>query len=544
MKKNYLKWLAFILALAMLLSGCSGIDLESLSGLIGAQLATPFSEMEYTRPDMLQLQQKYDSCCKSAPTETDVDALLEKIWDFYNAYNSFYTNYNLSSIYYFKDMTDIYWEQEYNYCLAQTAQVDGWLDELFYTLADCPLREKLEESDSFEEGFFDSYVGDSIWDETFTDLMNRQSELEGQYYDLCAAAQEVDPYSEEFYDGYGAKMAQLFVELVALRQEIAAYAGYDDYPSFAYDFYHYRDYTPAQAQCYLEQIGQELVPLYTQAADQFVNNSSWNSCAPADTFAYVQGVAEAMGGTVKNAFQLMQTAQLYDITYSEKKYNISFEVYLTDYFVPYVFINPEGIQRDKLTFAHEFGHFCNDYVVSGITSSVDVAEVFSQGMEYLSLCYAEDAGDLEQSKMLDGLSIFVEQAAYALFEHEVYALEEEALTAENVQALYEKIGKAFGFDIWEWDSRDYVQVTHFYMAPMYIVSYVVSNDVAMQMYQLEKEESGKGLELYTKELSTMQPSLLAFVEEAQLVSPFDDGRIEQIRKTFETCLMGTNKAAA
>ena len=274
MKKVAFKWLALVLALALLLSGCTMPNLEDLAGLLGAKLATPFSEMEYTRPDMAKMESLLTDCCQSAPTEKKVDTLLDKIWAFYNAYNSFYTNYNLSSIHYFKDMTDIYWEQEYNYCLAQSAQVDAWLDELFYTLADCPLREELEASDSFGEGFFDSYVGESIWDETFTALMNRQAELEGQYYDLCAQAQEVDPYSEEFYSGYGAEMAQLFVDLVALRQEIAAYVGYEDYPSFAYDFYHYRDYTPAQAQAYLQEIGKTLVPLYCEIRKARVSSST------------------------------------------------------------------------------------------------------------------------------------------------------------------------------------------------------------------------------------------------------------------------------
>ena len=544
MKNVCLKIIALVLAMAVLLSGCSLLDFESLAGMIGAQMATPFSEMEYTRPDLLQLQKKYDKCCQSAPTANDVDALLDQIWDFYNGYNSFYTNYNLASIYYFKDMTDIYWEDEYNYCLSKTSQVDAWLDELFYTLADCPLREELEASDSFGEGFFDSYVGESVWDETFTELMNRQSELEGQYYELSAAAQTVDPYSEEFYSGCGAKMAQLFVDLVAVRQEIAEYAGYEDYLSFAYDFYHARDYSPADAQRYLEEIGRELVPLYRQVSGKFADSSIWNSCAQADTFNYVKSAAEAMGGSIQNAFEVMETAKLYDITYSEKKYEASFEVYLVDYYVPFVFVNPGGNQLDKLTFSHEFGHFCNDYVVGGTVSGVDVAEVFSQGMEYLSLCYGEGAGQLEQAKLLDALSIFVEQAAYALFEHRVYALEGEELNTENVRALYEEVGTAFGFDMWQWDSRDYVHVMHFYMVPLYVISYVVSNDAAMQIYQLEKQEKGKGLELYTKELATMQPSLLAFVEEAGLVSPFREGRIGQVRETFEQYLVGTNKAAA
>ena len=541
MKKTRFKVLALVLALMLVLSGCV---LPDLNEVFGPQKVSSFSEMKYTRPDMEKMEALLTECCENAKTEKNVDVLLEKIWAFYNSYNTFYTNYNLASIYYYKDMTDTYWEQEYNYCLDQCAQVDAWLDQMFYDLADCPLREELEKSDSFEEGFFDDYDGESLWDETFTDLMDQEAELQSRYNTLCEQAQTVEPGSEEFYDGVGAQMAQLFVEMVALRQQIAEYAGYEDYLSFAYDFYHARDYSPDQAITYLQEVSKELVSLYVESAELFAYSNSWDTCSPESAYAYVKSAAEAMGGTIKEAFDLMDSAELYDITFSYKKYDASFEVYLTDYGVPYVFVNPMGYQWDKLTVTHEFGHFCNDYASYGMMPGVDVAEVFSQGLEYLSLCYGNGAGDLEQAKMLDALSVFVEQSAYALFEHRVYQLEGGDLTVENVQALYERTCKEFGFDVWVWDSRDYVQIMHFYIAPLYVISYVVSNDVAFQIYQLEKEETGKGLKLYEKELTTAQPSLLAFAQEAGLASPFAPGRLRLVRQTIETYLQSEREIAA
>lgn len=536
MKKCYMKLLALILALTVLLSGCVLLDLQELQQMLGAPQMTPFAEMEYQRPDVDKLEQQQKTCCEKALTESNVDALLEEIWAFFEAYNGFYTNYNLSSIYYFKDMSDIYWEKEYNYCMERASRADAALDELYYALADSPMHAALEATDTFGEGFFDDYQGDSIWDETFTNMMDQQAKLEGDYYALVAAAQEVGMYSEAYYEQYSPKLADLFVSMVALRQEIAAYAGYEDYQAFAYDFYHYRDYTPEEAERYLEKIGQELVPLYKEANLLPIREEGMKSCEETQTFDYVQKAAQAMGGTIQSAFAQMTSAGLYDITYSEKKYDVSFEVYLPNYYAPYVFVNPMGTVRDQLTFTHEFGHFCNDYASYGMKPGIDVAEVFSQGLEYLSLCYTENAIALEQLKMLDSLNVFVEQAAYALFEHRVYDLKGEDLTAQNVQALYEQTCKDFGFDIWVWDSRDYVLITHFFMVPLYIVSYVVSNDAALQIYQLEKQEKGKGLALYEKELTTQMQSFMAFVEEAQLESPFAEGRIEKIRETLEAIL--------
>ena len=103
-------------------------------------------------------------------------------------------------------------------------------------------------------------------------------------------------------------------------------------------------------------------------------------------------------------------------------------------------------------------------------------------------------------------------------------------------ALYEKIGTRFGFDVWGWDCRDFVVIGHFFTDPMYIISYVMSNDAALQLYQMEQKEKGAGLALYEKELATQQMEFLAFLKEAGLESPLAVGRLDKVKQTFEQVL--------
>lgn len=533
------KIIAVCLILALLLCGCSASAMQNILQYVGTLLGYPtvtaFEDMAYIRPDMDAFRQQLDDCMEAAQTETKVNKLMDKIYTLYGTYYDFHTACALSNIHYCQDLTDTYWEEEYNFCTENSAEVDAGMDQLLYALADCSLKDALEQEDFFGEGFFDEYQGDSIWDDTFTELMNQEAGLESEYYALSAQALDADYYSDAYFNTYGAQMAELFVELVALRQKIAAYAGYDSYLQFAYDFYYYRDYTPAQAQQFLDDIQRELVPLYTNLSYD-VWSPYYDSCPESDTFAYVEECAAAMGGTVGEAFQLLKEANLYDIAYSENKYDASFEVYLMSYGEPFIFLNASQSARDKLTFAHEFGHFCNDYASGGSMVGVDVAEIFSQSMELLSLFYCENTADLERVKLADSLCTFVEQSAYASFEQQVYSLEGEELTVENVQALYEQVGTAYGFTSWNWDSRDYVMITHFFTNPMYIVSYVVSNDAALQIYQLEKAESGTGAKLFQDSLSTEEGYFLAFVEAAGLQNPFEKGRAAEIRKTMEAVL--------
>ena len=239
-----------------------------------------------------------------------------------------------------------------------------------------------------------------------------------------------------------------------------------------------------------------------------------------------------MGGVTAEAFRLLEQAELYDIRSNTKKSGMSFEVYLSKYYEPYIFLSGSLTQYDCLTFAHEFGHFATDYAAAGSTAGIDVLEIFSQGMEYLSLCYSEGGEALVELKLADCLCTYVEQAAYAAFEEKMYSLTGEELTAENLLALYEQVCTDYGFDsMADWESWDLVTVQHYYSNPMYIISYVVSNDAALQLYQLELQTPGAGRTIFENSLATEEGWFLAFLEEAGLQSPF--GRVKEVQSLLE-----------
>lgn len=284
---------------------------------------------------------------------------------------------------------------------------------------------------------------------------------------------------------------------------------------------------------YLSEISETLYDAYYWVNQSDVWELTDAYCGETDTFQYVKDASAAMGGTIGEAFELLEKAELYDISYGENKYDASFEVYLWSYYEPFIFMNPYMNQTDKLTFAHEFGHFLNDYASSGSYGGADILEVHSQAFEYLSLCYGKDTNDLTKRKMADSLCIYMEQAAYTLFEHQVYSLMDADLTVDNVMALYENIGYQFGFDSWNWDSRDFVTVSHLFTDPMYVASYVVSNDLALQIYQRELEDPGAGLKLYEKCLNSEESYIIYFAELCELESPFAEGRLQEAAEMFQ-----------
>lgn len=534
--------LILAVCLCLTLTGCD-IDysryleaLENVGASSGDREYVPYEEMVYSRPDMLQLEEILQSVCAAAAAGQTAEEIVKLTYDFYDAYDLFYTNYYLADLRYSADLTDEYWKAETDFCTENSAWVDGALEELYYALAKSSSLEELEGEDYFGPGFFDSYQGENNWDAGFTALLEQEAALVSRYYDLSARGAEYAPNSPEFYDACAEEMGQVLVDLIRLRRDIAEYWGYEDYCAFASDFYYYRDYTVEQSGEYLAKIRQELVELYRQVNGKDVWNAEIEWSSEERTYDYVVQMARNMGGRVEEAFSVMEQGGYYDIGYGENKYPASFEVYLTSYQVPFVFMNPEMSTYDHLTFAHEFGHFCCDYSSWGSYAGVDVLEVFSQGMEYLSLCYAGDGADLTRLKMADCLYLYIEQAAFAEFEMEMYRIPEEKLSVQALTELYDRVALDYGFDSVGYDAREYVTINHYYTNPMYVISYVVSNDAALQLYQLEQRETGLGLEILQNNLDTQERYFLAFLDAAGLKSPFTPGRLEAVRQTLESML--------
>ena len=510
------RMLALVLCAALLLCGCGPKNAMGFSKIVR------FEDMTYTRPDMDVIAEKARAAIDAGTDSKLTDQILDAVWDYYDVYESYMTAYDLAYVRYQSNLSDIYWEGEYEFCAENTARLDQYLEDIYFALAKNPCREELEE-EYFGDGWFDDYDGESWYDDELVELLAQEQLLVSEYYDLTAGAYEMG--EEKFYDEYAEPLVELLAELVLLRQELARSVGYGSYTDFAWDFYYCRDYTTEQAEAYLEKL-KALVPLYEQE-NTWENFAAGDElCAEGEVYAYVQSAAKAMGGEIEEAFRLLDAAELYDISASPTKSGMSFELYFYEYCEPYILISGTGTRYDCLTFAHEFGHFATDYAAAGSVAGIDVLEVFSQAMELLSLDYADAGERMEDMKLADCLSTYVEQAAFAAFELALYDLPTAKVTGENILAIYEAIGAEYGFDSMDWDPRDMVTVPHFYSNPLYIISYVVSNDAALQIYQQELETPGAGLAAYQQSLATEQEYFLAFLEEAGLESPFD--RVEDV----------------
>ena len=526
--KKKLRLLMTLLMCAVLLSGCAAAPLTGLFGGLVDKVFDEiphFDDMVYERPqaaldDIERNLARLEKAFESGASFRAVKRLLDRC---YEDYCHFDTMYCLAEIRSCCDMSDGYYAAELAWCLDAYYDLQDLMEEMYYLCGGSPMAERLER-DYFWEGFAGEYADASlsIYNEESLALMHRESALLSEYRELTASpgvtldnGREVDLYGylagageEEYWEAlmayyrqYNAEMSRIYIELVKTRRELAAVLGYDSYEEMAYADSFERDYTPEQAARYLSDVREHIVP---------------------------------MGGEVEEAFRFMEHYELFDVSLSENKAGKSFQTYLSDYNAPYVFVNPYGDDSDVLSFAHEFGHFVDAYVNYNASESIDVAELFSQAMEYLMLDYAggalpeERLENLRRLKWLDTLELYAQQASFADFERAVYAADPTELDADFLNELSLQVAVDYGY--YDGYSEDYyalswIDIVHFFEQPFYVVSYPVSNDLALQIWELEQSEPGAGLQKYLEALPRDYDGMIATAEAAGLESPFAPGRV-------------------
>lgn len=514
---------------------------------------TSFSDIQYERPDAQSLCDRFAGLQKLVESGATAAEVLEVYEPIFKDYLHFGTMSSYAYIRYTLDLNDTYFDGEYNWCDQRSPEIEQAREKCYIVMAKSAIREELEADDIFGEDFFDFYDENEIYsNDRVVELMQQESDLQSEYMalqsDMTITWQgeerlindllptlEYEDYLAAYrlyYEKYNPPCADIYIQLIGVRKEIAAELGYDSYADFAYDYTYQRDYTPEDVEVYCDAIADEMVGLLWHAMSYSVSTKSktMDEC-----LALFEDAVKNIGGAVQMSYDVMQEYDLYDVTESTSKMPGSYMTYLNSYELPFVYISPNGTLNDFLTISHEFGHFVDGYVNCGGSSSIDCAEIYSQGLEFLALEAADlkssEKKDLLTGKFADSIMVFLAQACYAEFEHRAFA--EENLTPERLNELYMECNDKFGIGTLYMGMEDllapgWIDIQHFFIAPYYVISYCVSNDVALQIYMAE-DADGSGLDLFYRLLNLPRESkLLELMELADMASPLDPERVEEL----------------
>lgn len=560
MSKKFKKAVAMMLIAALvLLSGCTASD--ELSSFISltfgdaeAEEMEYFDDIEYVRPDVDELIASTEKVT-GLLSEKGVYRIYSALNDCFDLYNNFSTMSTIAYLRYCHDTSDSFYDDEYTWCDAQSASVSQAMDKMYRACAASGYAVNLE-TNYFGSGFRDIYSEESSYTDNAVALLEQESALLAQYRDEVSVpvielnGQSVDLYEYlysdsideydyyeavmAYYEQYSRRLGEIYIQLMGVREQLAAENGYDSYEQMQYEYTFERSYTPEEAEAYFASIKRDIAPLYRETNSHYEDYyAELSALSPAALYYILRSASQSFGGDIADAYWELGYYGVYDIDSSPTKVNSSFETYIYEYDMPYVFLNSAGDLSDIASFSHEFGHFCDDYINCGDDETLDLMESYSLGLEYLTatrydqLMSLNDAWALSLYELNDILSTYVQQASFAEFEHRAYAIGSENITVEDLNAIALSVAQEYGYceDGYEdYYAMSWIDITHFFEYPFYVVSYTVAADVALQMYMLETEEYDAGVEVFSDMLYRESGDLLEVLDSIGLESPFAEGR--------------------
>ena len=511
-----------------------------------------FSEMRYERPDHKALIEKMDELINMINDGRSFTEQSRAFTVINEDLASFKTMLSLAEIHYYGDTTNEFYKTE-----------SDFLNQAYIEIYDkiCVLLDTIESS-SVKVNYERSFFGNNYFDDwtpmtkspAALELLKTEQALISDYQDNLSnafvtyngedvyvtaeallALSEADRSAviELYYQKYNELLGNIYAELIKTRLALAEELG-TDYVSYAYESFD-RDYTPTEANAYLDSVVSKLIPIISTIE---YDPSPLNTNTETITSFYALSLAaNKMGDDTKEAFDYMVEYGLYDLTASDNKMGISFELFLEKYNSPFIFVSSNGTANDFLTYAHEFGHFVYDYVNLGEGQTVDSTEIASQAMAYIMPLYSDGMGDISgedflKSSIYSTFNTYLYSCFINKFETAVYSLTPDEVNVEKLNELAKKAALEVGINEQAASSlaSSWFEIQHIYVAPMYYVSYAISNDVALQILEAELDNPGEGGVKALEELLSKDHALPLYesLENQGFVSPFSEGRAEKI----------------
>ena len=254
----------------------------------------------------------------------------------------------------------------------------------------------------------------------------------------------------------------------------------------------------------------------------------------------------------------VRTEEIYSYMLQHKLFDIdkvadnrqvgAFTSYLNKYNAPFIFMSGNENIDDYSTLLHEFGHFIDMYKNDGDLSDIDIAEIFSQALELLSLpTLSKYIGEeyktyLTYSALKDSLEALVYQGFYARIEEGMYKLEFNQINESSINEIVIDAAEEFMINTSAVYKIEHVLIPHFLQSPIYVHSYCTSVIPALEIYFMEKENIGSGFDAYEKmvERGGEEISFLELLERANLTSPFENGHLKDIADKIHYEVLGSH----
>jgi oligoendopeptidase F len=327
----------------------------------------------------------------------------------------------------------------------------------------------------------------------------------------------------------------IFEQLLKLREQIAANAGFPNYLQYAFRRLGRFDYTPEDCQKFHQAIAEDVMPvlrvLQAQRREQLglpalrpwdlavdpLNRPALRPFERVDNLiSSTRKIFSDLDPTLGREFALMRDMHLLDLDNRKGKAPGGYQSTLAESRLPFIFMNAVGIQRDVETILHEAGHAFHalaardEDLYAYRSAPIEFCEVASMSMELLGNEFIEkfyQPGDARRARRdhLEGIiEIFPWIATIDAFQHWIYSHPGHS-REERRKAWLELMGR-FGGDL-DWSGYEeglaslWHRQLHIFLHPFYYVEYGIAQLGALQVWANSKKNKARALHDYHYALS-------------------------------------------
>jgi M3 family oligoendopeptidase len=554
-----------------------------------------FEEFAYTRPNMDEVESKYNAALVRFEGAASAQEQKEAIKEINEIRNELSTDFNLVYIRHSIDTTDEFYKEEQDF-LDEIEPLTKALDTKYYkALVKSPFRNELEKkwgtqlfslADCELKTFDDSIIED----------LQQENKLTTKYSKLIASAKipfngeeltlaQLDPFTEStdrdvrkkaseakfgFFKENKEEFDDIFDQLVKLRTKIAQKLGYKNFVELGYARMTRTDYDADMVAKFRDQVKEYIVPLteklkerqqarigvqdlkYYDEGFKFKTGNATPKGTPEWIIENGSKMYEELSQETKEFFQFMIDKNLMDLVAKKGKEAGGYCTYIPTYKTPYIFSNFNGTSGDIDVLTHEAGHAFQVYMSRDFDvpeynwPTYEACEIHSMSMEFftwpwMDLFFKEDTEKYKFSHLSSAISFLPYGVAVDEFQHFVYE-NPEATPAERNKAWREIEHKYLPNR--DYDGNDYLESGgfwqrqgHIYRTPFYYIDYTLAQICALQYWKLSQENPAEAWKSYM-ELCKLggSKSFTELVKFAQLRSPFEDGCVESVVGEIESYL--------
>lgn len=558
-------------------------------------MTVTFKDYEYKRPNVDEMVQQANELVARFEQADSLATQIDVINDMNSIVADFSTQENLVYIRASIDTNDEFYKAERDFIDEVAPRMEDITTNYYKALVASQFRPELEQK--FGKQLFDlaDYQIKSFSPEII-ELLMQENKLVSEYNKLVASAEiaykgetytlaQLGAFAEStdraerkeilelrtaFFAGHEAEFDRLYDELVKLRHEIATTLGYKNFVELGYVRMNRVDYNAEMVQNFRDQVRDFIVPisqkLYARQAqrigverfkfyDEALEFTTGNAKPQGDPDWIVENgrqMYKELSPETHEFFEFMIERDLMDLVAKKGKESGGYCTFVEGYNSPFIFSNFNGTSGDIDVLTHEAGHAFQVYrsrdieVPEYLWPTYESCEIHSMSMEFftwpwMELFFKEQAEKYKFSHLASGLQFLPYGVAVDEFQHVVY--ENPTMTPQERKEAWRKIEKKY-LPQRDFDGIEYLEnggfwqrQAHIYNSPFYYIDYTLAQICAFQFWQRSREDFDSAWKdyLHLCDLGGSM-SFTKLVQEAGLISPFEDGCVKSVIGTIEQYL--------